>query len=66
MTLTRKGHETASKFKKAWGLSQDTALARVKDFFSSPPVLKFPDFDREFQFHVVYANIKYGVVKKGY
>ena len=52
VALTRKGHGTTSKFRKAWGFSQDTALARVKELLSSPPVLKFPDFDREFQVHV--------------
>ena len=52
MALTRKGHETTSKIRKAWGLSQDTALARVKELLSFPPFLKFPDFDREFQVHV--------------
>ena len=52
VVLTRKGHETTSKFREAWEFSQDTALARVKELLSSPPALKFPDFDREFQVHV--------------
>ena len=52
MALTRIGHETTSKFRKAWGFSQDTALAHVKELLSSPPVLKFPNFDRELQVHV--------------
>ena len=52
VALTRKGHDTASKLRKAWGPPQDAALARVKELFSSPPILKFSDFDREFQVHV--------------
>ena len=54
--LTRIGHETVSRFREAWGLSQDAALSRVKETFSSPPILKFPDFDREFVVHVVDAS----------
>ena len=52
MALACKGHETASKFRKVWGVSQDKALARVKELLSSPPGSKSPDFDREFQVHV--------------
>ena len=47
VALARKGHKTASEFRKVWGVSQDTALARVKELLSSPPDSKSPDFDRE-------------------
>ena len=52
VALTRKGHDAASKFRKAWGPPQDAALARVKELLSSLPIVKFLDFDREFQVHV--------------
>ena len=52
VALTCKGHDTASKFRKSWEPPQDAALVRVKQLLSSPPILNFPDFDREFQVHV--------------
>ena len=56
VTITRKRHGTVSKSRKTWGPPPDAALARVKILLSSPSILKFPDFDRDFQVHVDAIN----------
>ena len=52
ITFTRKRHDTASRFKKAWEPARDAALSRAKELLSSPSALKLPDFDREFVVHI--------------
>ena len=44
--LTRGELATRSRFKKAWGKTQDAALAHIKLLLMSAPVLKFPDYER--------------------
>ena len=51
--LTSKEIATRSRFKKAWGKTQDTASAHTRCFLVSAPVLKFPDDEREFIVHVM-------------
>ena len=58
--LTRKEFATRSRFKKAWGKTQDTAFAYIKRLLMSAPVLKFPDYEREFIVHVDASEIVVG------
>ena len=58
--LTREEFATRSRFKKAWGKTQDTAFAHIKRLLVSTPVLKFPDYEREFIVHVDVSEIGVG------
>ena len=51
--LTRKDHVKNTAFKKAFGPGQREASARTKSALASAPVLKYPDFPREF---IVYTD----------
>ena len=58
--LTRKEFATRSRFKKAWGKTQDTASAHIKHLLMSAPVLQFPDYEREYIVHVDASEIGVG------
>ena len=49
--LTRKDYVKKTAFKKAFGPAQREAFARAKRALSSAPVVKYPDFTREFIVH---------------
>ena len=49
--LTRKDFVKKTAFKKAFGPAQREAFARAKRALTSAPVLKYPDFTREFIVH---------------
>ena len=57
LNLTRKEFATRSRLKKAWGKTQDTAFARIKRLSISSPVMKCPDYEREFIVHVDASEI---------
>ena len=50
--LTRKEFATKSRFKKAWGKTQDTAFAHIKRLLMSAPALEFPHYERGYIMHV--------------
>ena len=58
--LTRKEFGIRSRFKKAWGKTQDTAFAHIKRLPMSAPVLKFPGYEREFIVRVDASEIGVG------
>ena len=50
--LTKKQYEQRREFEKHWGITQSEAVTWIKKLLSSPPVLHFPDYSREFTAHV--------------
>ena len=55
--LNHKMFATRSRFKEAWGKTQDTAFAHIKLLLMLAPVLKFPGYKREFIVHID-VNVK--------
>ena len=49
--LTRKSFVIRTSFKKAWDPAQYAACQKLKDALSEAPVLRFPDFSRDFVVH---------------
>ena len=50
--LTKKQYKQRREFEKHWGTTQSEAVTRIKKLLSSPPVLHFPDYSKEFIVHV--------------
>ena len=50
--VTRKEFTKRSRFKKAWGKTQDTAFAHIKRLQVSGPALRFPGYGRDFIAHI--------------
>ena len=50
--LTKKQSKQRREFEKHWGATQSEAVTRIKKLLSSPPVLHFPDYSKEFIVHV--------------
>ena len=58
--LTKKGCEQKHTFAKAWGPEQSAAFDLIKRVLTTTPVLKFPDFSKEFVVHTDASDISYG------
>ena len=50
--LTKNQYKQRREFDKHWGTTQSEAVTRIKKLLSSPPVLHFPDYSKEFIVHV--------------
>ncbi|CAB1114396.1 unnamed protein product [Ectocarpus sp. CCAP 1310/34] len=57
--LTKK--DAVKSVAKRWGPKHDEAFAEVKRLLTNAPVLQFPDFSKEFIFHVDASELGEGV-----
>ena len=56
------GHKKPAKVKWEWGEKQRVAFARLKELLTSPPILAYPDFDKDFVVHVDASRSGLGAV----
>ena len=59
--LTKKQYKQRREFEKHWGTTQSEAVTRIKKLLSSPSVLHFPGYSKEFIVHVDASEAGVGV-----
>ena len=55
-------HNKPANVKWEWGEKQRVAFARLKELLTSPPILAYPDFDKDFVVHVDASRSGLGAV----